>query len=143
MKINIHKNTKCPLRHSCFEFFDKACADCAIGKEIVKLHNRIEYLKKKVTKAEQLKSGEIAKKLIPLKEYPKGLFIKGETLCVKTEYGNEAYIVWSGEYFWGGAESKEDIGNVPILPINDELVQMIERQYGERYKELAEGKNDL
>ena len=72
-------------------------------------------------------------KLIPLKDYPSGLFICGATLCVKTEYGNEAYIVESGEYFWGGAKTKEGIGDVLILPIPDKVVQKLEKKYG--YKE--------
>lgn len=79
-----------------------------------------------------------AKKLIPLREYPKGLFMKDGTLCVKTEYGNEAYIVWSGEYFWGGAKTKAEIGDILILPIDDSFVQKIERRGGKRYKALAE-----
>lgn len=136
------RNNKCPMRHNCFDFIDRLCGDCEIGKELYKLHKRIDRLKNKLERAEQIKSGEYAKKLIPLKNYPKGLFIKDNTLCVKTEYRNEAYIVWSGEYFWGGADTKEGIGDVLILPITDELVQMIEHQYGERYKELAEGKNE-
>ena len=78
-----------------------------------------------------------AKTLIPLRDYPKGLFIHDETLCVKTEYGNEAYIVWSGEYFWGGAKTKEDIGNILILPIDDNFVQKIENRGGKRYKALV------
>lgn len=69
-------------------------------------------------------------KLIPLRDYPKGLFICDNTLCVKTEYGNEAYIVWSGEYFWGGAKTKEEIGDVLILPIPDKVVQKLEKKYG-------------
>lgn len=72
-------------------------------------------------------------KLIPLRDYEKGLFMHGDTLCVKTEYGNEAYIVWSGEYFCGGAKTKEEIGNVLILPISDKVVQKLEKKYG--YKE--------
>lgn len=41
-----------------------------------------------------------------LKSCPVGLFLYGETLCLKTEYGNnegriDAYIVESGEFFWG------------------------------------------
>ena len=136
------KNRKCPIKRNCIDYKFGECNDCGIGTEITRLHKKIDRLKMRIEKAEQLKSGEIAKKLIPLKEYPKGLFIKDNTLCVKTEYGNEAYIVWSGEYFWGGADTKEGIGNIPILPIDDELVQMIERQYGERYKELAEAVND-
>ncbi len=39
---------------------------------------------------------------------PIGLFLAGDTLCLKTEYGSnegriDAYIVSSGEMFWGSA----------------------------------------
>lgn len=39
---------------------------------------------------------------------PIGLFWYGDTLCLKTEYGNnqgriDAYIVATGEFFWGDA----------------------------------------
>ena len=80
------------------------------------------------------------KKLVKLKDCPIGLFItKHKTLCVKTEYGdNEAYIVWSGERFWGGAETKEEIGEVLVLPISDKVVQKLERKYGRRMKGGAE-----
>lgn len=79
-------------------------------------------------------------KLIPLRDYPKGLFVtENNTLCVKTEYGNEAYIVWSGEYFWGGAETKKAIGDVLILPISDKVVQKLEKKYGKRYRRLNNG----
>ena len=75
------------------------------------------------------------KGLVKLKDCPIGLFITNhKTLCVKTEYGNDdAYIVWSGERFWGGAETiTEGIGNVLVLPISDKVVQRIERKYGRR-----------
>ena len=41
-----------------------------------------------------------------LKDCPVGLFYSGDTLCMKTEYGNnegriDAFIVSSGEFFWG------------------------------------------
>ena len=74
------------------------------------------------------------KRLVKLKDCPIGLFIKDGTLCVKTEYGNEAYIVWSGEYFWGGAKTREEIGEILVLPISDKVVQRIERKYGRRYR---------
>lgn len=75
------------------------------------------------------------KGLVKLKNCPKGLFISNnKTLCVKTEYGNEAYIVWSGERFWGGADTIEGIGEVLVLPISDKVVQRIERKYGRRMK---------
>lgn len=65
-------------------------------------------------------------KLVPLKECPIGLFLKENTLCVKTEYGLDAYIVSSGEYFWGGAKTKEERANVLVLPISDEIVETLE-----------------
>lgn len=44
--------------------------------------------------------------LVTLAECPIGLFFAGDQLCLKTEYGNndgriDAYIVSSGEFFWG------------------------------------------
>jgi hypothetical protein len=74
----------------------------------------------------------VKSKLVKLKECPIGLFVKDSTLCVKTEYGNEAYIVWSGEYFWGGAKTKEEIGEVLVLPISDKVVRRLERKYGKK-----------
>lgn len=43
-----------------------------------------------------------------LKDCPVGLFYFGDTLALKTEYGNnegqiDAFIVSSGEFFWGAA----------------------------------------
>lgn len=45
---------------------------------------------------------------VTLAACPIGLFMSGDTLCLKTEYGNnegriDAYIVSSGEFFWGEA----------------------------------------
>lgn len=44
---------------------------------------------------------------VTLAECPIGLFLAGGELCLKTEYGTnegriDAYIVSSGEFFWGG-----------------------------------------
>jgi hypothetical protein len=44
--------------------------------------------------------------LVSLAECPIGLFLHDDELCLKTEYGNndgriDAYIVSSGEFFWG------------------------------------------
>lgn len=46
--------------------------------------------------------------MVTLAECPIGLFMAGGELCLKTEYGNndgpiDAYIVSSGEFFWGAA----------------------------------------
>ena len=38
-----------------------------------------------------------------LSECPVGLFLSGTTLCVKTQYGCDAFIIESGESFWGPA----------------------------------------
>lgn len=45
---------------------------------------------------------------VTLTECPVGLFYRGDNLCLKSEYGNnegriDAYIVSSGEFFWGEA----------------------------------------
>lgn len=73
-------------------------------------------------------------KLVPLKECPIGLFIKDNTLCVKTEYGNEAYIVSSGECFWGGAKTREQIGDILVLPIPNRVVERLELEFSTKYK---------
>lgn len=52
-----------------------------------------------------------------------------DTLCLKTEYGYESYIVSSGEYFWGGAKTREQIGNVLVLPIPDKVVSSLENDF--------------
>lgn len=55
---------------------------------------------------------------IALKDCPVGLFLSlnGE-LCLKTEYGDDAYIVSTGEKFWGGAKVPELIGKVNVFPL--------------------------
>ena len=50
---------------------------------------------------------EITDEMVELRDCPIGLFMSGDgELCLKTEYGNnegriDAYIVSSGEFFWG------------------------------------------
>lgn len=78
--------------------------------------------------------------LVPLRYCPVGLFIHGNDLCVKTEYGNEAYIVSSGEYFWGGAKTHQQIGDVLVLPIPNKEAYYLEHKYSKKYK-IAEIKN--
>ena len=73
-------------------------------------------------------------KLVPLRNCPIGLFIKDNTLGVKTEYGNESYIVSSGEVFCGGAKTKQQIGDVLVLPIQDRTLERLEWKYGQKYK---------
>ena len=54
---------------------------------------------------------------------PIGLFMSKEgVMCLKTEYiadwGVEAYIVSSGEIFWGGAKTAEERNNLEVTPVD-------------------------
>ena len=60
---------------------------------------------------------------------PIGLFMSGDELCLKTEYGNnegriDAYIVSSGEMYWGlppqTIESQRGSIVIPIMIMEDE-----------------------
>jgi hypothetical protein len=70
----------------------------------------------------------LAEKATPLSSCPIGLFLCGDELCLKTEYGNnegriDAYIVSSGEFFWGDApqtvasQRAQMVRPVPLLEI--------------------------
>ena len=67
---------------------------------------------------------KLKQKSCKLKNCPIGLFIsKNGELCLKTEYGLESYIVSSGERFWGGAKSQDDLSKVVVTPcevVNDD-----------------------
>jgi len=39
---------------------------------------------------------------------PPGLFQYGATLGFRSEYGDDAFIVATGEYFWGGVNGDRD-----------------------------------
>ena len=65
-------------------------------------------------------------------EAPVGLFLFGDTLCMMTEYSSEgcgrhAYIVSSGEMFWGGAKSKEERANLEVTPVEVRLDELSPR----------------
>lgn len=57
---------------------------------------------------------------VSLESCPIGLFMSdGGELCLKTEYGDndgriDAYIVSSGEFFWGGAKTKSEQRQVQV-----------------------------
>lgn len=61
---------------------------------------------------------------VPLSDCPIGLFWCGETLALKTEYGNnegriDAYIVSSGEFFWGPApQSIQNQRACMVIPVD-------------------------
>ena len=57
-----------------------------------------------------------------LDECPPGLFLAGNCLGFKSEYRNdkgacEAFVVASGEFFWGGAKSAEDREALMVTPV--------------------------
>ncbi|MDR5801148.1 hypothetical protein [Caballeronia sp. LZ001] len=54
-----------------------------------------------------------------LQDCPPGFFLFNGLLCLKSEYGGanvEAYVE-SGEYFWGGAKSKEERDALIVTPV--------------------------
>ncbi|MFA7289594.1 MAG: hypothetical protein WC055_12025 [Melioribacteraceae bacterium] len=57
-----------------------------------------------------------------LEDCPIGLFMYKDTLVLKTEYGNndgwlDCYIVDSGEKFWAGCNTPEEMRNLRVYPI--------------------------
>lgn len=59
-----------------------------------------------------------------LAEAPAGLFLYNDTLCFKTEYKKhgktEAYVVETGEYFYGEAGDKQDREQLKVDPVDPE-----------------------
>jgi len=47
---------------------------------------------------------------------PPGLFVVGDSLGFKSEYGLDAFVVESGEYWWGGADKKEEVATQIVQP---------------------------
>ena len=72
-----------------------------------------------------------AQQPLPLVDCPIGLFwSKDGTLCLKTEYGDgdgriDAYIVPSGEFFWGGARVAQEQRQVLVTPVPADLVAQL------------------
>lgn len=70
----------------------------------------------------------VKKDEIKLKDLPKGsLFLDGETLCLKTEYRTtagaiEAYIVGSGEFYWGGVSRPEAQLNLTVTQVDHQFL---------------------
>ena len=71
--------------------------------------------------ATTLSAGALGTEDVSLADCPIGLFMHDGELCLKTEYGNndgqiDAYIVSSGEYFWGGTSKAMDQRRVMVRP---------------------------
>ena len=66
---------------------------------------------------------------VQLAECPIGLFLSdGGELCLKTEYGNnegriDAYIVSTGEFFWGSTSHPQDQRRVLVTPVENVTLQ--------------------
>jgi hypothetical protein len=63
--------------------------------------------------------------LCTLNDCPPGLFRFDGTLCFKSEYGRnngqcDAYVVSSGEYFWGGTSTPGPRGQLLVTPLPEE-----------------------
>lgn len=56
-----------------------------------------------------------------LEECPVGLFVCSGELCFKSEYSTDgrpdAYIVASGEYFWGGTDEPAEARRLRVTPL--------------------------
>ena len=67
------------------------------------------------------------KKKIALIDAPVGLFMFDGVMGFKTEYMTngfvEAFVVASGEYFWGGVKTSEERNNLKVTPIKAEPVR--------------------
>jgi hypothetical protein len=69
----------------------------------------------------------VSKRRVRLARCPIGLFMHGDTLCLKTEYGSnegriDAYIVSSGEFYWGDApQTIENQRKQLVRPVRAEL----------------------
>lgn len=69
---------------------------------------------------------------LPLKDCPIGLFMsEGGELCLKTEYGNndgriDAFIVSSGEFFWGSAPQTIASQRMQqVRPVDVEVIPLV------------------
>lgn len=65
---------------------------------------------------------------VPLYMAPVGLFDFEGTLCIRTEYSTngrpDAYIIKSGEYFWGGARDPQEACLLQVMPLEVSLANV-------------------
>ena len=68
------------------------------------------------------KQMKIVPKGWPCKLYEvRGLFLFDDELCMASAY-NDAYIVETGDAFWGGAKGREARGELMVQPVALEVV---------------------
>lgn len=74
---------------------------------------------------------------VTLAQCPIGLFWAGDELCLKTEYGNnegriDAYIVSTGEFFWGSHPQTIPNQRMQMVrPVPEEALTRLTAQSGE------------
>lgn len=85
-----------------------------------------------------------------LDECPEGLFWFNGALCFKSEYatmtsGNpvqpDAYVVASGEYFWGGAETSVDRSALMVEPIPADTIEALSAERDAMRDDASIGKS--
>lgn len=65
-------------------------------------------------------------KPIPLTELKTGLFLFEETLAFKSEYGKgEIFVCSTGELFWGGQCTREDLAKLIVQPVKSCWVERL------------------
>lgn len=61
---------------------------------------------------------------VPFEDCPVGMFLSASgELCVKTEYGLDAFIIATGEKFWGGAKTLAHLRRVTVTPVEVRILQ--------------------
>ena len=73
---------------------------------------------------------------IRLKNCPIGLFLFNHELCVKTEYEDnngtiKAYIVSSGEHFWGGVSTGSEQRELLVHPVPLNMLRIAKTAFDE------------
>lgn len=53
-----------------------------------------------------------------LKDCPPGFFVYADSLCFKTEYGQDEVYCESGEVFYGGTSEKDARQELQVLPVS-------------------------
>lgn len=105
---------------------------CGIQGSCCNIENKNQYkadclsIAIRAIKAQQYK--DLPKNLLQpcsFSECSPGMFQYKHDLFVKSEYGEEAYCISSGEIFWGGTKSPEERAKLIVFPISYEFLLFI------------------
>lgn len=78
----------------------------------------------------------MATNLISFKDCPIGLFMYDDMLCFKTGDDLDAYIVSTGEYFWGSANNRDELLELLVSPVSDTTLLELERYVNKHNKQV-------